>query len=139
LAEQRKDTQSRKYQLTINNPLTAEIEMPKGSGIIIEFSFDHNRVKENLNKLTTVDYWCMADEIGLNGETSHTHIYFVAHSPIRFSTVKKLFPTAHIESAYGTSRFQKGLPQSERLKELNQIALHQMEVLEDNNNLRYLK
>ena len=34
---------------------------------------------------------------------------------------------------------QKGLPQSERLKELNQIALHQMEVLEDNNNLRYLK
>lgn len=34
----------------------------------------------------------------------HTHIYFVAHSPIRFSTVKKLFPPAHIESAYGTSQ-----------------------------------
>lgn len=104
LAEQRKDSQSRKYQLTINNPLTVEIEVKKGSGIMVACPFDHDRIKESLNKLTTIDYWCMADEIGFNGETPHTHIYFVAHSPIRFSTVKKLFPTAHIESAYGTSR-----------------------------------
>jgi hypothetical protein len=102
--EQGKDTQSRKYQLTINNPLDVEIEGEKGTGVMVKLPFHHERVKECLRKLTAIDYWCMADEIGISGETPHTHIYFVAHSPIRFSTVKKLFPTAHIESAYGTSQ-----------------------------------
>lgn len=49
-------------------------------------------------------YWCMADEIGLQEQTPHTHIYFVAAvSAIRFSTVKSLFPTAHIDPAQGNS------------------------------------
>ena len=49
-------------------------------------------------------YWCMADEQGLEEQTPHTHIYFVVErSAVRFSTVKGLFPTAHIEAAQGDS------------------------------------
>lgn len=99
-----KDTQSRKYQLTINNPLDAEYEEVKGSDIMIKCPFTHEEIKKRLANLTSIDYWCFADEIGLQGETPHTHIYFVSHAPIRFSTVKKQFPTAHIETAYGTSQ-----------------------------------
>ena len=45
----------------------------------------------------------MADEIATTG-TYHTHIFFCAPSPVRFSTIKKRFPTAHIEKAYGTPK-----------------------------------
>lgn len=46
----------------------------------------------------------MADETGQQEQTPHTHIYLVTNvSAIRFSTVKSLFPTAHIEPAQGTS------------------------------------
>ena len=99
----RKDTKSRKYQLTINNPLDAKVENPKGSGNFVQCPFDHDKIKDCMKQLTSVEYWCMADEIGANEETPHTHIYFVARNAIRFSTVKALFPTAHIESAYGDS------------------------------------
>lgn len=83
-----KDSQSRKWQLTINNPhaigLTAEQVIAAA-------------------KLFNPDYFCMADEIGASG-TYHTHIYLYSHSPMRFSTVKNRFPTAHIEHVRGTSK-----------------------------------
>lgn len=44
----------------------------------------------------------MADEIGKGG-TYHTHVYAYFNSRVRFSTVKKHFPTAHIEAAGGTA------------------------------------
>lgn len=57
-------------------------------------------------------YWCMADEIGLEEKTPHTHIYFVTKSSaIRFSTVKKLFSTAHIDPANGSSEQNKAYVQ----------------------------
>lgn len=83
-----KDTRHRKYQLTINNP---------GE------SWTHERIRAVLETLNP-KYWCIADEIGLQEQTPHTHSYFATNiSAIRFSTVKKLFPTAHIEPAQGTS------------------------------------
>lgn len=48
----------------------------------------------------------MADEIGAAG-TFHTHVFLYSLSPIRFSTVKSRFPTAHIEKAYGSARENK--------------------------------
>ena len=45
----------------------------------------------------------MADEISTTG-TYHTHIILLAPSPIRFSTIKNRFPTAHIEKAYGSAK-----------------------------------
>lgn len=82
-----KDTRHRRYLLTINNP---------GE------KWSHEKIREVLNGLT-LKYWCMSDEIGKEG-TYHTHIYFVVKtSAIRFSTVKGLFPTAHLDPVMGTS------------------------------------
>lgn len=82
------DSRHRKYQLTINNPGEA---------------WTHEKIKTALENLN-LKYWCMADEVGLQEQTPHTHIYFVSSlSAIRFSTIKNLFPTAHIEPALATS------------------------------------
>lgn len=84
-----KDTRHRRYMLTINNP---------GE------DWTHKKIRETLTNLQ-LQYWCMADEIGLQEQTPHTHVYFVAQtSAIRFSTVKNLFPTAHIDPALGNSQ-----------------------------------
>lgn len=83
-----KDTQSRKWQLTINNPAD------KG--------FSHERIKQELETMKSVIYWCMADEIGEN-QTYHTHLYLQGKGAIRFSTIKKHFEGAHFEMAKGTA------------------------------------
>lgn len=44
----------------------------------------------------------MADEIGLDSKTLHTHIFICCKSPVYFTRIKKLFPEAHIETAQGT-------------------------------------
>lgn len=76
------------YQLTINNPLS--------------YGYDHKTIKEILVvQFPTLKYFCMADEIGEKG-TPHTHIYIVFSSRVRFKTVKKHFPEAHIEIAHGS-------------------------------------
>jgi len=82
-----KDTKCRKWVFTINNPA--------------EHGFTHDKVKEVLGGMKSVTYYCMADE---QGQTLHTHLYIQASSAIRFSTVKKAFPTAHIEEARGTAQ-----------------------------------
>lgn len=82
-----KDTRHRKYNITINNP-----------GDI----WTHDEIKIALNTLQ-LGYYCLSDEIGVQGKTPHTHIFFASkRSAIRFSTVKGLFPTAHIEPARGS-------------------------------------
>ena len=82
--------QSRKWQLTINNPA--------------DCGLDHEHIKLGLAQLPSLTYYCMADEIGLKSGTPHTHIFFVTRSPVRFGRIKKLFPTAHIELAVGTAQ-----------------------------------
>ena len=81
-------TQSRKWLLTINNPQICGL--------------DHAELIDRLQKLNP-DYFCMADEIGATG-TYHTHIYLFSSSPMRFGTVKRRFPPAHIDKADGTSQ-----------------------------------
>lgn len=83
------DTQSRKFQLTINNPLDKQL--------------DHDAIQAKLSQLKSAVYWCMADEVGLETQTPHTHIYIQLRSPARFSRIKKLFPDAHIEQARGSA------------------------------------
>lgn len=82
------DSQSRKWQITINNP--------------IEKGFTHNKLKETLSGMKSVIYWCMADEIGENG-TYHTHLYIQGRGGINFSTIKKRFDGGHFEMAKGTA------------------------------------
>ena len=81
-------TQSRKWQLTINNPQ--------------DHGMTHDVIIDRAQKFNP-DYVCLADEIGESG-TYHTHVYLYSSSPMRFGTIKKRFPTAHIEKAIGTSQ-----------------------------------
>lgn len=81
-----KDTQFRAVQLTINNPE------------------DKGYNDETIAKLLSgsrIRYACMCREIGENG-TEHIHVYILFPSSRRFSTIKKRFPKAHIEKAYGS-------------------------------------
>lgn len=80
------DKQSRKWQMTINNP--------------IEKGLTHEKIKEKIKTIKSVVYFCMADEAG---QTPHTHVYLACSSAVRFSTLKKQFPAAHLEMARGTS------------------------------------
>ena len=80
--------QSRKWLLTINNPL--------------DHGMTHDEIIDRAQKFNP-DYVCLADEIGASG-TLHTHVYLYSSSPMRFGTVKKRFPTAHIDKANGTSQ-----------------------------------
>ena len=80
--------QSRKWMLTINNP--------KDCGL------DHDGMTALLS-LFCPDYFCLADEIATTG-TFHTHIFIYAKSPVRFTTLKNRFPTAHIEKAFGSAK-----------------------------------
>ena len=82
------NTQSRKWALVINNPLDAGL--------------DHAAIREILYRFSPA-YFCMADEIATTG-TYHTHIFLFSPSPMRFSTVKNRFSTAHIEKAYGSAK-----------------------------------
>lgn len=81
-----KDPQGRKWLLTINNPA--------------EKGLDHKAIQEILTQFPSLLYWCLADE---KGETEHTHIFFALEHPTRFSTIKRRFPTAHIDRAEGTA------------------------------------
>lgn len=75
----------RQYFLTINNPQPV---------------FSHERIKEILSKLN-LKYWCMADEIGSETGTYHTHLFWQSKHTIRWDTVKHLFNTAHFNRAFG--------------------------------------
>lgn len=82
------NTQMRKAHLVINNP--------------IEKNYTREVILERLRKMPLV-YFCLSDEVGEQG-TYHTHIYLFSRSPIRFSTLKNMFPCAHIQRAYGSSK-----------------------------------
>jgi hypothetical protein len=82
-----KDTQSRKWILTINNP--------------VKHGFDHEKIKEEFANFKSLNYWCMCDE---KGDTYHTHIFMSFGSGVRFSKVKKHFPPADIRMCKGTSQ-----------------------------------
>ncbi len=81
-------TRSRKYQLTINNP--------------IDKGFTHYEIKKIFGDYPPV-YYCLCDEIGENG-TPHTHIYVYYENAVAFQTMKSRFPSAHIEASRGTSQ-----------------------------------
>lgn len=80
---------SRKYQITINNPK--------------EHGYDHEIIKQILNGFTGLNYWCICDEIGIEG-TPHTHVYVVFNNAVMFSSLKKRFYEAHIEQANGNNQ-----------------------------------
>ena len=81
------NSQSRKWQLTLNN--------------YEDHNITDSLIRETLLKFVPT-YYCMCKEIGNETHTPHIHIFIYSKSPIRFTTIKSRFPTAHIEKAYGT-------------------------------------
>lgn len=79
------DWQARKFQLTFNNP--------------IEHGFPHAEIKLLLAQLKSLKYYCLADEIGLEGGTHHTHLFLLFKNSVRSSRIKNLFPGVHLEKA----------------------------------------
>lgn len=84
-----RSTASRKWMLTINNP--------------VKHGFPHDEIKSILSGFKSIIYWCMADEIGSDG-TYHTHIFICGRNAIMFSSIKTRFPPAHIEFCKGTAQ-----------------------------------
>ena len=82
------NSQSRKWTMTINNPIDCNLTHDAITKILMLFS---------------PEYFCMADEIAVTG-TFHTHVFLYSLSPIRFTTLKNRFPIAHIEKAYGSAK-----------------------------------
>ena len=82
------DPQGKKWQLTWNNPQS--------------YGLTRDAILEILSQLP-LEYFCLCDEIATTG-TPHTHAFLYAHSNMRFSTIQRKFPTAHIERVQGTAR-----------------------------------
>lgn len=82
-----KNKQSRKYQITINNPLP---------------DFPHDTIKLLcITKFKSFRYGAIVDELGEQG-TLHSHAFVCFDSGVRFSSIKKWFDKAHIESVKGS-------------------------------------
>lgn len=111
-----KDSRSRKWQITINNPA--------------EKGYTHEKIKEQLSLFNSIIYWCMSDEIGEKG-TYHIHLFFCLNSASRFSTIKSRFEGAHFEMAKGTCQqnrdyvFKEGKWEKDKKKETNLEDTHE--------------
>lgn len=82
-----KDIQRNRWMLTINNPQ--------------EYALSHFDIKKNvIDNFPTIDYFAMVDE---QGSTYHTHVFLYFKSRVRFSKLKKYFPSAHIDAVKGTT------------------------------------
>ena len=79
-------TKHRNYIMTQNNPE--------------QHGLSDDLIKEKLMLKNPV-YFCMARERSTTG-TEHIHVYECFRSPMMFSTLKNVFPYAHIEPAYGS-------------------------------------
>lgn len=85
-----RDTQSRKYIITINN--------------FLEHGYTRAIIREKIKALKSLVYFCAAEEKGLETATHHIHIYIVFSSGVRFSTMKNVFSLGgDIQPARGTS------------------------------------
>lgn len=90
IQKQNIDTQAYSYFITSNNPTN--------------HGYDHNTFRNILLTIPKIDYWCMCDEIGLEEQTPHTHIYFHSKQGIRHSTLRNKFPNCDIRTAKGSAQ-----------------------------------
>ena len=84
-----KNVQSRKFNVTINNPQEVDMTLELVDKTVLE--------------ILKPQYYTRSEETGKEG-TRHFHFAVYRPSPMRFNTIKRLFPTAHIEKAYGTMK-----------------------------------
>lgn len=81
------NSRSRKWQITINNPLD------KG--------YTREVIIDKVKALSSVVYWCISDEVGAGG-TPHCHFFICFANACRFSTLQNNFEGGHFEMCNGT-------------------------------------
>lgn len=86
--EPKTDVQSRKWMVTINNP--------------DKWGYDHQKLRETLNNMRGLAYWCMCDEIGNKTHTYHIHLALYRTSASRWSTLCRKLPHTVIIPMRGT-------------------------------------
>jgi len=87
----RKNPQARRWLLTLNNFLT--------------YGYTREYIEDVLlNKLESVKFYAMSEEIGTKNGTHHIHIYVVASSPIRFWTLKSHFLKGGLKKCRGNHK-----------------------------------
>ncbi len=80
---------SRKMLVTINNPTIGCDEL-------------HSFIEKHIKGSSY--YYCYSYEVGLKGQTLHVHIFLCFDNPRYGNTIKKIFPTAHIDYCNGTNQ-----------------------------------
>lgn len=109
------DSQTRKWQITINNP--------------IEKGYTHDTIIKKSKSFKSLIYMCLSDEVGEEG-TFHTHIYLQFSSAVRFSSIMKKFQGGHFEMCKGTAQqnqdyvFKTGKWENDKKKETNITDSH---------------
>ena len=88
MMKQKKDSQSRKWFITINNPQT--------KGVDADF------LKSKAMSFKGVVYFCFALERGLNTNTEHYHLFIQFATSRRFSTISRAFNMANIQNCQGS-------------------------------------
>ena len=82
------DKQSRKWLLTVNNP--------------VEKGYTNELIECNAQSFAPFRYACYSHEIGCENHVYHIHLFLAFDSPVRFSTIKNAFPEAHIDKCKGS-------------------------------------
>ena len=84
------NSQSRKWNIELNS--------------VDKFGLTDEVILEKVKQLASVQYFCLSNlEKTKANNILHKHLYLYSPSPIYFNRLKTLFPTAHIEKAYGSS------------------------------------
>ena len=92
----KRDTQSRKYIITINN--------------FLEHGYTRDNLRQKLTSLKSLIYFCASEEKGHETGTHHIHLYIAFSSGVRFSTMKNVFNLGgDIQPARGTSAENRGI------------------------------
>lgn len=86
-------------QLTINNP---QKESTTNNNRGLNNVEDVKNYIDQTGLVKESDYYCFSFEQGLKEETLHIHVFFCFKSPRTGKSIKKYFPTCHIEFCNGT-------------------------------------
>lgn len=108
--------------LTINNP-----------DMLDESIYSYDSLKKYIESKVKCDYFCYSYEIGLKEKTLHIHIFFYFKNPRSGNSLKKIFPTAHLDLCRGSCKqirdyvFKENLSDDKKEKEDTRIEGKQYE------------
>lgn len=98
-----------------------------------ESIYSYDSLKKYIESNVKCDYFCYSYEIGLKEKTLHIHIFFYFKNPRSGNSLKKIFPTAHLDLCRGSCKqirdyvFKENLSHDKKEKEDTRIEGKQYE------------